>query len=215
MEFDKKQRLAVCTTALTLLPAAVGLLLWSRLPQSIAIHFGMDGTPDGYCSKAAAVFGVWCIPLACHILVALLPNEQAKSHLPRPLATLIYWFCPALSNYVAYGIYGYALGYGFDANSFARWVMLLVGALLIVMGNYMPKSRPNRYFGVRYAATLNDPEIWRRVNLFAGWSMSACGALIILAALLLPIEVTYVIILACVLLYVGSYGYAMYLARKR
>lgn len=48
----------ILTSVITLLPIFIGLLLWRQLPASVAIHFGVDNQPDGYCSKAFAVFGL-------------------------------------------------------------------------------------------------------------------------------------------------------------
>ena len=56
----KKQhkKMLILTSVITLLPIFIGLLLWRQLPASVATHFGVDNQPDGYCSKAFAVFGL-------------------------------------------------------------------------------------------------------------------------------------------------------------
>lgn len=211
----KKNRLIMMlTTALTLLPLLVGLLLWGKLPQKLAIHFDSSGVPNGWGSRAFVVFALPCIMLAMHASVVLLPMREAEQKgIPPRMQAFAPFIAPAFSLFINGLIYAYALGLSPEIN---LWVMAFIGAILLVLGNYMPKSRPNRYFGMRSASIRRDPEIWRKVNRFAGWGMSICGALAILAALLpLPVDVPYMIISACSLLLVGSYGYAAYLARKK
>ena len=53
---DKKT--LIITTLVNLIPIIVGLLIWDKLPDTIATHFGMDGTPNGWSSKAFTVFGI-------------------------------------------------------------------------------------------------------------------------------------------------------------
>ena len=48
----------ILTACITALPMLLGLVLWSRLPETIATHFDAHGNPNGWSSKAFAVFGL-------------------------------------------------------------------------------------------------------------------------------------------------------------
>jgi hypothetical protein len=37
------------------LVAAVYLLLWDRIPERLAVHFGLDGTPDGWMTRGQSL----------------------------------------------------------------------------------------------------------------------------------------------------------------
>ena len=39
----KNKKLLILTSLLTLLPIPVGLLLWNRFPETMAIHWGISG----------------------------------------------------------------------------------------------------------------------------------------------------------------------------
>ena len=54
----KNRKELLLTTLLCLLPIPAGALLYDRLPERIATHFDMSGTPDGWSSRAFAVFGI-------------------------------------------------------------------------------------------------------------------------------------------------------------
>ena len=46
----------IISSVATLAPIVMGLILWNDLPQQIATHWGMNGEPDGYSSKAFIEF---------------------------------------------------------------------------------------------------------------------------------------------------------------
>ncbi|MFR8675629.1 MAG: DUF1648 domain-containing protein [Lachnospiraceae bacterium] len=69
------------TSIITLLPVLYGLFLWNQLPDSVATHLDLDNQPDGYSSKAFAVFGLPLILLLhsfsmCGRQQALIPNQK-------------------------------------------------------------------------------------------------------------------------------------------
>ena len=49
MKNEKKTLLL--TSLVCLIPMVVGALVYSRLPETMATHFGLDGTPDGWSSR--------------------------------------------------------------------------------------------------------------------------------------------------------------------
>lgn len=64
----QNKKMLLLTSIITLLPVFIGLFLWNQLPDSVATHFGLDNQPDGYSSKAFAVFGLPLILLAVHLV---------------------------------------------------------------------------------------------------------------------------------------------------
>ena len=44
----KNKRLLIITSLVPLLPMLVGLILWNRLPERMATHWGINGQVDGY-----------------------------------------------------------------------------------------------------------------------------------------------------------------------
>ena len=52
----QNKKTLVFTSLLTLLPIPVGLLLWNRFPETMAVHWGITGEADGYASPNFSVF---------------------------------------------------------------------------------------------------------------------------------------------------------------
>ena len=77
----QNKKMILFTSVITLLPIFIGMFLWNQLPDSIATHFGVNNQPDGYSSKAFAVFGLQLILLAVHLVVwsqqTLIPNQKS------------------------------------------------------------------------------------------------------------------------------------------
>lgn len=63
-------------------------------------------------------------------------------------------------------------------------IMLAVGAMLLLLGNYLPRVRSNWWVGIRTPWTLENEDVWRATHRVAGWTFVAGGALTMIAALL-------------------------------
>jgi uncharacterized membrane protein len=60
---------------------------------------------------------------------------------------------------------GVALGSDLDLT---RIVMIGTGGLFVVIGNYLPKVRPNYMMGIRTPWTLTSDVAWRRTHRLGG-----------------------------------------------
>ena len=60
----KLNKTTLLTSLICLLPILVGAILYSRLPETVATHWNMQGEPDGWSSRPFAVFGLPGILLA-------------------------------------------------------------------------------------------------------------------------------------------------------
>jgi hypothetical protein len=55
--------------------------------------------------------------------------------------------------------------------------VILCGFIVIGLPLAMNWIPQNRWYGFRTPATLTDPELWRRVNMFAGWALLVAALL--------------------------------------
>lgn len=168
--------------AVTLLPMLIGLLLWNRLPDSMTTHWGADGVADGFSGKAFAVFGLPAIlaalNLLCLILTALDPKQKNQN---RKALGMVFWIMPLISLAACGTVYATALGKTMDVGLF---MPLVLGALFIILGNYLPKVKQNSTLGIKISWTLNNEENWNLTHRFTGKLWVAGGILALLMALL-------------------------------
>jgi hypothetical protein len=68
----------------------------------------------------------------------------------------------------------------------ARIVTVILGGSMILMGNVMPRLRPNLIAGLRTQQTLNDPRTWRSAHRAFGVALVISGIVTVLVGLSAP-----------------------------
>ena len=152
----------IITTLITLLPIVIGLFLWNKLPDTLATHWGSDGTANGWSSKTFSVFGMPLILTAIHVLCLFVTlNDPKKKNIHKKPMALIFWLVPVISLLANCSTYLIALGVDFSIEIF---ISALIGVFFIVLGNYMPKLQQNYTIGIKLPWTLNSEENWNRTH---------------------------------------------------
>lgn len=170
----------IISSIITLLPAVIGLFLWQRLPERLAVHWGTDNQPNGWSSKAMAVFGIPLLLLAVHLLVIFLTaSDRRHKNVDVKLLSILFFICPMCSVLCSAGIYATALGFNFDIGLSA---CLFIGFLFILLGNYMPKCKQNYFVGIKLPWTLDNADNWYHTHRVAGISMITGGIIAVISA---------------------------------
>ena len=214
MESIKKhKKTLILTTILTLLPMVIGFIFWNKLPNKIATHFGSNGEPDGWSSKAVAVIGLPLlltgVHLACFFITLADPKKQ---HIDPKLFKLILWLCPVVSWFGNGSTYAHALDVELNVTNIA---MVLLGLMFIIIGNYLPKARQNYTVGIKLPWTLHDEENWNRTHRLAGKLWMVCGFLfVILAFFGLGASWMAMTLAAVMVLVPTAYSFLYYLKNK-
>ena len=152
----KNKLKAVISSVMVLLPILVGVIFWDELPEQIATHWGPSGEPDGWSSKAVAVFALPLFMLAIHWICITATRFDKKNRVQNPkVMGLTYWLVPAVSWVTAGMTYSNALGENIDVM---RLLPIITGVLFLFIGNYLPKCTPNHTVGIRLKWTLEDEE---------------------------------------------------------
>lgn len=134
------KKMILLTSIATLLPILIGLLLWKQLPDSVATHWSTGNEPDGYSSKAFAVFGLPVIMLILHLVCVIATNIDPKANsINKKIFFIVLWICPVFSIIVCSTVYGYNLGYQFDIGFLCG---LLIGVLYLILGKH---SNPDQH----------------------------------------------------------------------
>jgi uncharacterized membrane protein len=62
--------------------------------------------------------------------------------------------------------------------------LIAFGLLLIVIGNLLPRTRPNWFIGIRTPWTLSDDRVWERTHRIAGYAFVTLGVVYSLVGIL-------------------------------
>lgn len=174
---------------------------WRVLPSNaqIPVHWGIDGKVDGYAGKT---IGLLLLPGIMACLMALIAFisafEPRRSNLNQSWKAVgAIWIGLSLFLSVIHGVVLWAaLGHSVDASIV---IVMGMGVLLCVTGNYMGKVRSNYFVGVRTPWTLSSELSWNKTNRLGGKLLAATGVIAIIAGFTTGIAVTLAVVLASVI----------------
>ena len=162
------KRIVFISWAILLAGFAAALACLPSLPDRIPTHWNIEGEIDGWGGRATALW----LPLAglgLNLLFALLPKiDPRRENYARfsgayntfRLVFALFWMgMVLLTLYSAYRP---------GALEAGRLIPAAVGLLFCVLGNYMPKFKPNYFVGIRTPWTLASETVWRRTHRLGG-----------------------------------------------
>jgi uncharacterized membrane protein len=211
----KIERSTLLNLGLVVLALALVAAVYDRLPEYVPTHWNAVGVVD---RKMAKPWGPFVLPLTMAGVFALLLALPCIS--PRK-----YEMEPFRRAYgmIQLGILGFAfvmnvfvllagLGWAVPVN---RLLPVGIGALLVIVGNFMGKVTTNFFVGIRTPWTLAEPEVWLRTHRFAGKAI-VFGGLAIAVAGLLGTSLHFVMLgVLLTALVPAIYSYLMYLRLER
>lgn len=173
-----KWKILIITCLVCLLPILLGVALWNKLPDTMAIHFNMENVPDNFAPKAFVVFGMPLFMVLLQIYCCLINDINAKKYgVRKKFETVTKWIIPAMSVILQAVTLGYSLNLVTDIR---RICVLIVGVIFLVIGNYLPKLDYIKNYSV-------DTEKARKINRFIGFETVIMGILSIITIFLPPI----------------------------
>ncbi len=207
---QKNKIKVIISSSIVLLPILFGILVWNDLPDRITTHWGADGNADGFSGKVFAVFGLPLILLVLHFICLLFTSlDQKQKEQNQKALGMIFWIIPVISLFTNGIMYCAAFGKKVD---FACFIPVLFGAMLLFMGNYLPKVKQNKTLGIRISWTLNNEENWNKTHRFGG-KVWVVGGLILLLSIFLPftaMALAAVCVFAAVAIIPTAYSYLIY-----
>lgn len=187
----------------------LGAIAWPQSSDRIPIHWGISGQPDNYAGK----IGLFYLPLTAlgvYALLIFLPvidprrrnYEKFKgSYLIIRIVLILVFACIQVFTVL------WALGIDAKINIV---VPVIVGLLLIVMGNYMGKFKPNWFLGIKTPWTLSSDESWNKTHRLGGWLFVLYGLALAIGG---PFQQSWIFITLGILLgviIVGLYTYSYF-----
>lgn len=208
MKHTKLNIILPCIVLLS--PIIFGMIVWNKLPESMPIHWGVNGEADRWSSKPFAVFVLPLLILAIHgiCIFASRKDFRDKKQSPKVMG-LVLWICPLLS--VMANSLTYAISLGKEINVLFV-VSLTMGALFVLIGNYLPKCQQNRTVGIRIIWTLKNEANWNATHRFAG-KVWVIGGLLLMASSLLPYSILPWAMIALLVVFISLpvlYSYRFY-----
>ena len=200
----------ILSVLLCFVPIVLGLLVFSKLPNEVPVHFDINGEPDGYASKAFAVFGIPSIMALIQLVMCIITNLAWKENRTGRGEVVIRLLVPLVGLLTEGAMLLFALG---RLKNMMSIVGLILSFIFFVVGNYLPKVRRNVIYGIRTPHTLADPVVWDKTHRVAGPVM-VCSSILFLVITIMELPpVLYLAVLGVSLIVPFVYSEIVYKKR--
>ena len=200
---------------LAVVAAAGSLVVYDRLPEQITVHWDLAGNPNGSMSRPIGAFITPVILLVAWAAMRAAPAiDPRRENYERFGAAYDIVVAALLLPVFAMHFFLLAVALGYPVP-IARLAPALMGPVLVVVGNVMPRARSNFMFGIRTPWTLSNDRVWARTHRLAGYTMTAAGLVLTLSAAFASIKsLQAVIISAVVAALVAPAAYSYFTFRR-
>lgn len=166
----------IVTTIICLIPGILAVLIYDDLPMQIPIHFDYAGNPDNFLPKAAAAFGLPALMAAINLYTHFRLNKDPKvENASFALKQAAKWVVPILS--ILFIPFSFFIAMGAQIP-IVKVATALVGLIIVICGNYLPKCRQNYTVGIKLPWTFDSEMNWNKTHRFAGFVWTVGGFVI-------------------------------------
>lgn len=182
---------------LVLISAAASAIAYPRLPDRVPTHWNAHGQVDAYGPKWIGTLLLPFVLVALWGLLRGLPSiDPRRANYAKMQSTYDLIVNLALTVVAAIHLVVLAATLGVGAP-LPRLIPVIAGVAFIVLGNALPRARPNWWFGIRTPWTLSNDRVWERTHRVGGYLIAIAG-LVIVATSVAPMAYTGPIILTVI-----------------
>jgi uncharacterized membrane protein len=155
---------------------------WSTAPDEIPVHWGIGGEPDRYGGRFEGLLLAPLIALGIYGLLLVLPRiDPRRAHYER--FSDVYALLRTAIVALLAGIHLIMVLWARDVPvDTALATPLMIGLLLMVIGNYLGKLRSTWFVGIRTPWTLSSEESWNKTHRLGGKLFVAVGLALVIAS---------------------------------
>jgi uncharacterized membrane protein len=172
---------------IVLLPFIYLAYIWNQLPEKVPMHWNIKGEIDRYGEKMELIIIPILLPLLVYIIFLVVPKIDPKNKLNKmgnkleTIKVLLTTFMSILALFIIYSA---------KNQSFANpnYIILLIGVLYIILGNYFKTIKANYFIGIRTPWTLENETVWKKTHKLGGKLWFVGGIIVVLTSLILDKE---------------------------
>lgn len=168
--------------------------IWNDLPAKVPVHWNMEGEVNRYGNKLELLIIPFLLPFLMYMIFIIVPQIDPKKKIDaaskkyQNLKFLLTSFMSALAIYLIFSIKNETLG---NPNI----LILLLGFLYFILGNYFKTIKANYFIGIRTPLTLENESVWKTTHAVAGKLWFVGGILVIILSLILSHQTNLIVFL--------------------
>lgn len=212
-----KLKIELSHIILVLLPFLYLAYIWRDLPAQVPLHWNIHGEIDRYGSKQELILIPVLLPLLIYVVMWIVPFIDPKGkirNMGRKYDNLKF-ILVGITSIMALSILYIAKNESF-LNS--RYLILLIGILYVIFGNYFKTIRANYFIGIRTPWTLESETVWKKTHRLAGPLWVIGGLIVVVLSLILdnkPLSIGFMVITGIIALVPVVYSYFIYQKLKK
>lgn len=177
-----------------MLPFVYLTYLWNELPSKVPMHWNMKGEVDRYGDKSELIIISVLLPLLVYIIFLAIPKIDPKNKLNKMgnKLQMIKFLMTTLMSILALFIIYTAKNQSFINTNY---IVLLMGVLFIILGNYFKTIKPNYFIGIRTPWTLESETVWKKTHNLGGKLWFIGGIIVVLSSLVLDKPTSFTLFL--------------------
>lgn len=170
--------------AIALIPSVYLGIIWNRLPEKVPLHWNLNGEIDRYGNKTELIVLAILLPLLVYGLFLIIPSIDPKNKLKQmgnkyqSIKTILTTFMSGLAVFIIYSAEKETL-------TNPNYILILIGLLYIILGNYFQTIKANYFIGIRTPWTLENETVWKETHKLGGKMWFIGGIVVILSSLIL------------------------------
>jgi uncharacterized membrane protein len=197
----KMKKSLIVSVVLGLAGVCVSLWYWSMVPESMPVHWNMEGRPDRFFPKAIGLFLFPVLsalmPLLMFGLLRFDPRKENVSQSETAVGLVAGGMSCLL--FVVHVLMVY-ISTTKGAEMPVEWVMVLVSLFVVAIGAVLPMMKSNWFVGIRTPWTLSSELVWEKTHQAGRMWMMGGGLLALSAIFLLPRQVGMMVALGAIML---------------
>ena len=199
-------KILIITTLMCIVPIIFGVILYNRLPEQMAVHFGLNNEPNSFASKEFALFGIPLLMTVLQIICCISSDCMEQKKQNKKYITVYKWIIPIIGMVCYLTMLAYGAGIELEMRII---VCITLGIIFMIVGNYMPKTEINK-LQMRYVRK----DFWEKIKRPAGYFFVIIGLAFIISAFLNSI-VSFILMIILIICAVLTTIYSLYLFYKK
>lgn len=178
--------------AIVLLPFIYLAYIWNTLPDKVPMHWNLQGEVDRYGDKSEMILIPFLLPFLVYIIFLIVPIIDPKDRLKnmgqkyQHLKIILTTFMSVLALFIIYSIKNQSIG---NPN----YIILLIGTLYIILGNYFKTIKANYFIGIRTPWTLENETVWNETHKLGGKMWFVGGVIVVFLSLILGKQLNFIL----------------------
>ncbi|WMN07321.1 SdpI family protein [Marivirga arenosa] len=181
--------------AIVLLPFVYLAYVWNDLPNKVPLHWNLQGEVDRFGEKTELILAVFVLPVLVYVLLLIVPKIDPKNKLHQMgnkydnIRFMLITFISAITIFIIYSANNQSV-----ANP--NYIVLLVGVLYLILGNYFKTIKANYFIGIRTPWTLESEEVWKATHKLAGILWFIGGIAVVLSSLIFDKQINFMVLIS-------------------